>query len=452
MAKKRADLSELGRTGLNQSYGYVSEEILPELSGLKWRRIVRHMTDNDAVINSILFAIEMLARRVTFKVETDYSSQDALKKQEFIRGALFDDMSQSWPDTVAEIMSLLPWGYSYLETVYKERKGESLDPSKNSRFCDGKTGWRKFAMRAQESLERWEFDTEGGVQGMWQRPAPYYDLRFVPIQKSLLFRTTVHKGNPEGRSIIRGAYRPFFRKWHIENIEGIGIERELGGLPVLYVPGEILTDDSDEGRRRRAEYEKIVTNVRVDEEAGMLLPSDADEHGTRLYEMKLLSTGGQRQFDTDKIIQRCDQRMAICVLADFILLGHTQKAGSYGMTDKKSELFSTAGDAWLDGMCAVINRHGIPRLLRLNGMRTDRAPYLTHNGMEKIDLAALGEYVNSLSGANISFAPVEQQFLKQQIKGMPVQEPVSEPLPETTKDAEANQVEEDAEEAVDLDE
>lgn len=45
----KADLfKELGRTGLNYQGGNVYEELLPELSGYRWRRAVRQMIDNDA--------------------------------------------------------------------------------------------------------------------------------------------------------------------------------------------------------------------------------------------------------------------------------------------------------------------------------------------------------------------------------------------------------------------
>lgn len=43
----KADLfKELGRTGLNYQGGNVYEELLPELSGYRWRRAVRQMIDN----------------------------------------------------------------------------------------------------------------------------------------------------------------------------------------------------------------------------------------------------------------------------------------------------------------------------------------------------------------------------------------------------------------------
>src|SRR4051812_19720645 len=101
------DLSELGSTGLPRYNGYVYDEVLPELSGLRWRRIVREMATNDPVINAVLFAVEMLVRQASWDV-TPHSQDNAdLEAAAFLKGAIFDDMSSTWPDTVAEILTFL---------------------------------------------------------------------------------------------------------------------------------------------------------------------------------------------------------------------------------------------------------------------------------------------------------------------------------------------------------
>ena len=48
----------------------------------------------------------------------------------------------------------------------------------------------------------------------------------------------------------------------------------------------------------------IVVNIRRDAQKGIVWPSDRDDKGNQLYTLKLLSTGGTRQFDTGKIIDR----------------------------------------------------------------------------------------------------------------------------------------------------
>jgi peptide/nickel transport system substrate-binding protein len=139
------------------------------------------------------------------------------------------------------MLSMLIFGFSYHEIVYKYRKGDSKDPTKKSKHNDGRIGWRKMPIRAQETLFRWEIDIDGGIQAMVQTDPSTGGTYIIPIEKSLLFRTSSQKNNPEGRSILRNAYRPWYFKRRIEEIEAIGIERDLAGLPVAYLPPEYLS-------------------------------------------------------------------------------------------------------------------------------------------------------------------------------------------------------------------
>lgn len=400
----RTDLQEFGATGLERYAGEIYEEILPELRGRRGRRLIRQMIDNDATIGSLLFAIEMLVRQVTWDVMPATDSSEDVEAADFIKSALFEDMSHSWSDTLAEILSFLPWGWAYFELVYKVRQGpETSDSRKRSKFTDGRIGWRKWAIRSQESLDRWEFDESGGVKAMCQQPAPDFTFRTIPIEKALLFRTTSRKGNPEGFPIIRRAYSSWYFKTNIQRIEGVGIERDLAGLPVAYVPPELLSSTATTDQQAvLAEVKKIVTNIRRDEQEGVIFPLIYDQAGKEMYRLELMSSGGSRQFDTDKVIARYDQRILMSVLADFLLLG-SEKVGSFALSSNKTSLFSVALGAWLDSICDVVNRFAIPRLLKLNAMPAASAPKLTHGDVEDFSLEELANYVSTLSSAGIPF-------------------------------------------------
>lgn len=137
----------------------------------------------------------------------------------------------------------------------------------------------------------------------------------------------------DDRSILRNAYRSWHFKRRIQEIEGIGIERDLAGLPVIYTPEDmdIWNSEDETISRIRAELENMVRGVRRDEREGLVLPGG--------FKMELLSTGGSRQFDTNAIIDRYDTRIAMTVLADFIFLGHQQN-GSWALSSDKTELFA----------------------------------------------------------------------------------------------------------------
>lgn len=409
-------LSEIGSSGLKRWGGHVDEEFLKELRGLRAIKVYREMRDNDDIIGAVMFAFEYLAKQIEWRIDPGGDDVEADERAEFVRTCLFEDMSQSWQDTLSEILTFLTYGWAWMEVVWKIRGGDVSDPTKQSKFNDGRIGWRKWALRSQDSLYEWSFDDAGGIQAMQQQAPPNYDLRVIPIAKSLLFRASTQKNNPEGRAILRNAYRPWYFKKNIQVVEGIGIERDLAGYPTLKIARECPIDiwnSNDTGAATlKASLEKIVRSIRRDEQEGAVLPW--------WCELKLLSTEGRRQFDTSAIINRYDQRIAMTMLADFILLGH-EAVGSKALSVSKIDLFCAAMGGFLDAIAAVVNKHAIPKLLRLNGMTIDDQPMLVHGKVERVDLGLLGEFLSKLSAAGAAIFPnadAERHLLT--IAGVPV--------------------------------
>lgn len=423
---------EIGATGLQASGGRVQDEFHRNLRGDRARRVYREMSDNDPVIGGILFAIEMLCREVEWRAEPqDPECPTCLEEAQFLEECR-DDMSLPWPQVIGAALSMLPYGWAYLETVYKLRGGLVDDAKRRSKFDDGRIGWRKHALRVQESLVRWSFDEEGGIQGMVQATSqPGKREVLIPIEKSLLFRTTAARGNPEGRSVLRNAYRAWYFKKRIEEIEAIGIERDLAGLPVALVPQEYLDPAASANQLVTINRVKdMLRDIRQDDQTSVVFPKVLDDAGHDLWELKLLSTGGRRAFDTDKIVARYDQRMAMTVLADFILLGH-EAVGSKALGVSKVELFTTALAAYLDEIGTVFNDYGVPRLMMLNAVDQEHWPTLAHDEVEQVDLTALGTYVRDISGAGVAVDDDLNAWLRE-AAGMPQPSEDQEAIEEAT--------------------
>ena len=283
--------NETGLTGLRRSGGYIQEEFLPQLKGYRQISVFREMRDNDPVVGAILYAIDKLVRQVKWRVQPATKNKADKEAAAFVESCLMD-MSTPWPDVVSEVMTMLVYGWSYHEVVYKKRDGDSRNPKKRSKYDDGKIGWRKISIRAQDTREKWEFDEQGGIRGLVQSAPPKYDLTFIPIEKALLFRTSSEKNNPEGRSVLRNAYRPWYFKRRVEEIEAIGIERDLAGFPVMYVDPDIMREDATGAKQQIfRDYQEMVVNIRRDQQEGLILPSMYDEQGHQIYKLELLSSG-----------------------------------------------------------------------------------------------------------------------------------------------------------------
>jgi hypothetical protein len=416
------NMEELGNTGLRQSGGHISEEFLTKLRGAAGRKAFREMADNHPIIGGILFAFEKTVTRLDWHMEKDDAYEGEDERVEFLQGAL-DDMSESWTSSISGILSMMTYGWSYHELVYKYRRGPSDDPSKNSRYNDGKIGWRKWPVRSQESLLKWDIDETGGLRGMVQTTeagaaAP------IPIEKALLFRTNTARGNPEGRSLIRNAYRPHFFQKRIEEIEAVGIERDLAGLPVAFMdPAYLSTAASPAEVQVREAVSAIVKGIKRNEMEGVIFPLAYNEQGHKTMDLQLLSSGGSRQFDTDKIVARYNQQIAMSVLADFLLLGH-EGVGSQALGASKIDLWMMAVEALALAIAETVNNHAIPRLLKLNGMDVEECPKLVFGQVDHIDLGVLGNFIKAMTDAGvITPDPTLEDFVRETASLPPAEEP-----------------------------
>jgi hypothetical protein len=431
--KPTAGTNELGLTGLSYTTdGQVTEEFLPALrTNAQATKVYREMAWNDPTVGAILFALDMLIRQAKWSVEANPMSEGSQDEEiKFIKECM-EDMSHTWEDFISEVLSMLVYGWSAFEIVYKKRSGYKGDGTAEatSNYSDGKIGWRKLAIRSQDTLYKWEIgEKDGQMRALVQKAPPLQLEVSIPIEKLLLFRTTTTKGSPEGRSVLRNAYRPWFFKSKIEEIEAIGMERDLAGLPIAKVPAEMLlpTATTEEKTTINA-IKSIVQNIKRDKEEGIVWPLAYDEMGNQLFQLELMSSGGSRSFDTSSIIDRYDRRIATTVLADFIFLGQ-QSSGSYALSSDKTALFSVAINAWLNMIEGVVNQWGVKRLLEVNGMDSANPPLIKHGDVEKPDLTTLASYIGSLAGIGMQLFPDDalEEYLRD-ISSLP------QPSPETKK-------------------
>lgn len=410
--KARVNFKQLGTAGLSRHAGYVYEEFLHELRYPRAAKIYKEMADNDPVVGAVLYASEMLIRGVNWHVEPASESLEDREAAEFVESCMHD-MSNSWASTITEILSMFTYGFSFHEIIYKVRKGPlENNPKYHSKHNDGRIGWRRLAPRAQSTLHEWRFDDDGDVTAFVQMAPPHYNIVEIPLSKGLLFRTRVNRDNPEGKSLLRNAYRPWYFKKRIEEIEAIGIERDLAGLPTLTAPEglDLWNSDIPGMTQLRNNAEMIVQNVRRDAAEGILLP-----HG---WDFKLASTGGARQFDTNAIISRYDNRIAITLLSDIVLLGG-DKSGSFALADTKRSLLAEALEAQLQNIADVLNQFAVPKLFEVNSFEgLSGFPKIVPGQVDSADIKEIALLLRSM-GLNIA-GDLELQNHLRRVAGLPV--------------------------------
>lgn len=402
---KTGEIGRIGqlRSGVHGNESIFMEEFLVELQGLRGVQAYTEMVDNDATIGGVWFAIEMLMRNTDFQIEPGGTSDKDKEAADFVESCL-NDMEETWSEFLSECLSFLVYGWSFHEIVYKRRAGKTNSPLTNSKYDDGLIGWRKLPIRAQDTLFGWEYkDNSDDLEGMTQQAAPDYNKVTIPLSKALHFKTRSRKNNPEGRSIFRTAYRAWYMKKRLEEIEGYGMERDLAGFPVLYAPAgiDIFDTENPEMVNTMAYAQNLVSGIRRDALEGIVLNGGTpDAPG---WKLELLASSGKRQFDTNAIIERWDKRIATTVLADFIMLGQ-QQVGSFALADNKTKIFALAIGAYLEVICEVFNNQAIPRLIDVNGDHfkgITEYPRMTHGDIEDTDLTTLATYIEKLVGIGL---------------------------------------------------
>ena len=390
---KLVNFKQLGSTGLRRYGPYIYEEFLPELRWPRAGRIYQEMADNDPVIGAILYLAEMLVRGTTWDVSPAGDTPEDIEAATFLKSCM-DDMEMSWANVISEILSMFTYGFSFHEMIYKVRRGpDERSPKYRSQYSDGRIGWRAMPIRSQTSMDEWIFNEDNELTAFVQVAEPDYKRVIIPMSKGLLFRTRVSRDNPEGKSLLRNAYRPWFFKKHFEEIEGIGIERDLAGFPVLTAPEnlDLWNDDDPQMVALRTRAEDLVSSVRRDSEEGILLP-----HG---WDLELLTSGSSRQIDIGSTIDRYDNRIAITMLSDIILLGN--KSGSFALADTKQSMLAASLQAQVTNIADVFNSRAVPQLFRFNSLNITKLPRIAPGQIQTPSLKEVALIMRAM-GLNIA--------------------------------------------------
>lgn len=388
----------IGDPGLKRQAGIVDEEYHQKLKGSRGRRIFAEMAVNDATIAASLWIYEAICRTVNWSVEeADSASSDRVAAATLLDQCM-RDMDRTWREIVAEYLTVVVFGWALFEPTYKIRRGpDYLERALRSNYTDGFYGWRDWGIRAQESLYNWEFDSEGKAVAMWQQPPSDFRLRCIPLDRAILFRIRGSKGNPEGTSMLRPLYPRYFDGKRLREIEGVGIERNVAGMPVMEVPAKIAN-----AKQGTAEYTilrqwvNFVKKIRNDAYYGAVVPSEDLPNGNKSgYRFRLLSSSGRSFADTNTSVMRNAKEEAMGLGTEHMFLG-TDRVGALATSSDKTDMLGYHIAALLDLAQDQTNTIAIPRLMKANGFAFDAFPTWNHG---EVSRRAITEVFGAVSGA-----------------------------------------------------
>lgn len=430
---ERFRLGEIGNLGLRVQYGVSNEEIKQELNFPGNIETYKQMSYHPT-INSALTLFENLASNVRWEFTPLPDATEEELRQCKIIEEMMQDMQSSWGEFISDTMSSLQFGFSVHEKVYRRRLAES-----GSKYNDGLIGWKKLAIRNQDTIEKFIFDESGNeiigvkqdlskIQDGWKR----FDLRgdtsvILPRNKFLLFRSGKHRGNPYGKSPLRNAYMAWRFLIIIEEIESNAVAKDLVGLPILKLPAQYLAADAPtEMKAVRLYYENALRNLQLNQQSAMMLPQMFDpETKQPLFDLQLLSLDGKKGMDTVKVKEYYKNMILTSLFADVLVMGQTA-TGSFALGQIKNSLSGAAAKVILNSLCDVLNNDLVKQTYELNGWNASRAGRFDYDGLEAADLETLSKFWQRV--ASVGLVEVDREVLNsiREAAGVDPKDPDSE--------------------------
>ncbi len=394
---ERFQLGSVGYSGLQLFNGVSNEEMKQELNFPRSVHTYKEMSYHSA-INSCLSLYDNLISKVDWRVIPPKDATDEEKKQtEFINECL-GDMDHSFRDFIKDALSSNIYGFSVHEKVFRKRT-----KANGSLYDDGKIALKKLALRHQESITKFIYDTEGNeILGVEQNTSSVNSMRYtssaqknrVVLPKSKFVHITVgrNRGDPFGKSPLRDVYLAWRYLTVIQEIEAAGVARDLQGLPVLEIPAQYMSADaSPEQKAIYENFKNIIRNIQNNSQSGIILPSATDpDTRQKLFSLNLLNSDGKKSFDTGKVKEFYQNQIYTAMSADILQMGQSG-VGSFSLGALKSSLTGAYVESMLDNVVMHFNRDVIRQLYELNGFNPARTCTLDYDNLHDVDLEGLSK-------------------------------------------------------------
>jgi|GEM_PF-1288093 len=243
---------------------------------------------------------------------------------------------------------------------------------------DGLWHLRKFADRSPRTMINGQIRTapDGGlveiVQGIGRAPKP------IPVNRLVAYVWDQEAGNWTGRSMLRGAYRPWLAKDLVFRVTPLLHERNGMGVPVT-TGSEGMTQDQLNALAAMGEQ------YRSGERASAALPHGSD--------LKFKGVEGTIP-DGPGFMRFCNEEMAKGFLAMFMQLGTTE-TGSRSLGTVLLDYFSYCIEAIADWYAEITTAHGIEDWVDWNYGPDEEAPALAWERVqdEELDIEDLCKLV-----------------------------------------------------------
>lgn len=371
--------NEIGFSGTKIFAGLPMDEYNSDLIFPKSTQVYDQMRRSDGQVAAVLQAMKLPIRSAKWYVEADKDAENAdLAEQiaDFVQDNLMGGMKYSWDDHLREALTMLEFGFSIFEKVYRYDtwKGKQVV------MLD------KYAPRTASSIWRFPQDEEYKIVQVQQINYMTGQVVDIPIEKCRVYTYNREGENIVGQSVLRPAYKHWYIKDALYSIMSVGIEKALIGTPYATLPPGTSQEDRDR-------VLALLNAVRVSEESGFTIPDGV---------LVNVLEGKKSPIDALPFIEHHDTLIARSVLAQFINLGTMSSAsgGSYALGNTMVDMFVMGLEAIANYIQNEIQRD-IEQLVVWNFGEDAPIPKLKHKNISFQDMNQLATALNQLGSGHL---------------------------------------------------
>ena len=253
LAKAAGPTAAIGSSGLQSFGGYVlTGERSAALQGTRRFQTYADMLANTSIVATGTRHFLNILTKASWSVQPakDEHGQPLPGAQEVadLVEACMGDMATPWFRVVRRAAMYRYFGFSVQEWTAKRR-------------ADGRIGIADVSARPQVTIERWDLDPTGSVLGCFQRVTAGAREVYLPRSKFIHMVDDALNDSPEGLGLLRHAVRACDRLRGYEDLEQVGFETDLRGIPVGRAPISDLREQLNKKTITGAQFAKALSAV-----------------------------------------------------------------------------------------------------------------------------------------------------------------------------------------------
>ena len=401
--KKAKPRDTVGAPGTAIYGGYILDN---ETNAILGNREERYRAYSGALANSsIVAAGTRLFLSMISKSQWTFTPSEADRDgtfAELAETALTSDPSTPWHRIVRRAAMFRFYGFSVQEWTAKRRDNGAIT------FAD-------IAPRAQRTISRWDVDTDGTVRGIVQESPQDFKQIYIPRSKCLYLVDDSLNDSPEGLGIFRHLVELTKRLDRYEQLEGIGFETDLRGIPIGRGPFSELNEMVTTGKITNAQrlgfeapLRAFIENHIKSEKLGLLLDSktyesqdESSSPSSQLQWTVELLKGGSTSFaENAAAIERINKEMARVLNVEQLMLG-SGEAGSFALSKDKTNSFLSMVDSVLMEIAESVESDLIGTLWELNGWPKEMKPDVQAGTVQQAGVEQITAALRDLATAGV---------------------------------------------------